>query len=74
MNQGNYVLVQWPFSQDYMEQDWFHTECFLAQPINEDQDWVGSSAYFIPSERYNDFHQLSEADFWDGDESDKISY
>ena len=46
-----YILVQWPESQELMEEEWFN-ECFLANPINEEQDWVGSSAYFVPTEKY----------------------
>lgn len=45
-----YILVQWPESQMIMEQPWLY-ECFIAQSMDESQDWVGSAAYFVPEER-----------------------
>ena len=51
MENEDYILVQWPESQELMEEDWFSAECFLANPINEEQEWVGSSAYFVPKKR-----------------------
>jgi len=42
-----YVLVQWPESQVFMDYEWFHSETSLA-----DFDKFGSSAYFIPMKRY----------------------
>ena len=41
--ESGYVLVHWPESQDYMEEDWFEEEAILK--LNE------SSAYFIPIKR-----------------------
>jgi len=41
-----YVLVEWPESQNYMEEDWFEDEASLA-----DCERFGSSAYFIPKNR-----------------------
>jgi hypothetical protein len=38
-----YVLVQWPYNQELMDEDWFDDEAILA-----DSEHVGSSAYFIP--------------------------
>ena len=43
-----YVLVPFPESQEYMEEDWFHEEAILALGAEES---VGSSAYFIPVHR-----------------------
>ncbi len=45
-----YVLVCWPESQLLMEQEWFK-ECIL---MNDEQhlEEIGSSAYFVPEERY----------------------
>ena len=40
-----YVLVQWPESQEYMEEEWFDDEAILALGS---EDITGSSAYFIP--------------------------
>ena len=40
-----YVLVQWPESQEYMEEEWFDEEAILALGS---EDKTGSSAYFIP--------------------------
>ena len=53
-----YILVPWPESQVLMEQEWFN-ECIL---MNDEQhlDEVGSSAYFVPEERYNEFLTLME--------------
>ena len=45
----NYVLVSWPESQDFMECDWFRDEAILALGS---EDRTGSSAYFIPLNRY----------------------
>lgn len=42
-----YVLIQWPESQLIMEYDWFEEEASLA-----DYDKFGSSAFFIPKERW----------------------
>jgi len=38
-----YVLIRWPFSQEYMEEPWFDSEAVLA-----DTESAGSAAYFIP--------------------------
>ena len=36
-----YVLIQWPYSQDFMEEEWFDDEAFLSD----------NSSYFIPIKR-----------------------
>ena len=41
----DYVLVQWPESQEYMEEEWFDKEAILAD------ESVGSAAYFIHKDR-----------------------
>lgn len=41
-----YVLVQWPDSQKYMEEDWFDEEAILDVEAR-----FSSSAYFIPLKR-----------------------
>lgn len=38
-----YVLIQWPESQDYMEEEWFEKEAIL-----DVEGRLGDSAYFIP--------------------------
>jgi len=43
-----YVLVQWPESQDLMEEEWFDEEAILALGL---EDKTGSSAYFVPIKR-----------------------
>jgi hypothetical protein len=43
-----YVLVQWPESQDLMEEEWFDEEAILALGS---EDKTGSSAYFVPIKR-----------------------
>jgi hypothetical protein len=59
-----YVLVLWPESQHLMEKDWFR-ECILV-PIKYFNDWVGSSAYFVPEERFfeEDFETGSSLIFY----------
>ncbi len=47
-----YVLVCWPESQILMEQEWFD-ECILMNDENH-LDNIGSSAYFVPENRYNE--------------------
>lgn len=46
---SSYVLVNWPDSQEYMEESWFGDEAILALGSEEK---TGSSAYFIPLQRY----------------------
>ena len=43
-----YVLVEWPESQEFMEEEWFNEEAILALGS---EDKTGSSAYFIPIKR-----------------------
>lgn len=43
-----YILVRWPESQEYMDEQWFYNEAILALGAEES---VGSSAYFIPASR-----------------------
>lgn len=43
-----YVLVQWPWSQEFMEEDWFQDEAIFC---GGSEDKTGSSAYFIPVNR-----------------------
>ena len=42
----NYILVLWPESQEFMDEEWFEHEAFLADHVS-----VAGSAYFIPEER-----------------------
>lgn len=46
--ENGYVLVEWPESQQFMEEEWFEEEAILALG-NEEK--TGSSAYFIPIKR-----------------------
>jgi hypothetical protein len=50
-----YVLITWPFSQDLFEQEWFD-ECILMNDLNHLDD-IGSSAYFVPIDRYIEMTQ-----------------
>lgn len=43
-----YSLVQWPDSQEYMEEEWFDEEAILALGS---EDKTGGSAYFITINR-----------------------
>ena len=45
-----YVLVCWPESQNLMDEKWFD-ECILMNDM-EHLDDIGSSAYFVPEDRY----------------------
>lgn len=45
-----YVLVCWPESQLLMDVEWFD-ECILMNDIEHLAD-IGSSAYFVPEDRY----------------------
>lgn len=49
-----YTLIEWPESQNYMDQPWFRKECFLAVSTSEDYDDHIDSAYFIPTHRINE--------------------
>ena len=49
MNENLYILVQWPDSQEFMEEEWFEEEAILALGS---EDKTGSSAYFIPIKRF----------------------
>lgn len=48
-----YILVRWPESQMLMEYDWFG-ECILMNDPSHLED-IGSSAYFVPKERFLNF-------------------
>ena len=41
-----YVIVQWPESQEFMEEDWFGEEAIL-----DVEGKFGDSAYFVPLKR-----------------------
>jgi hypothetical protein len=56
MNDTTYVLVLWPESQELMEKEWFN-ECILMNDENHLAD-IGSSAYFVPFERWNELWQI----------------
>ena len=44
---NSYVLVQWPNSQQYMDEPWFDKEAILAHDMGD----ISSGAYFIPLKR-----------------------
>ena len=46
--ENGYVFVEWPESQNYMEEEWFEEEAILALGS---EDKTGSSAYFVPIKR-----------------------
>lgn len=46
-----YVLIRWPESQFIMDEAWFEDEAILALGSEE---ITGSSAYFIPKDRYSE--------------------
>ena len=60
-----YILVVWTDNvQEFMEYPWFKTECHLCNPSDEEEyNRVGSSAYFIPWDRYNEVRPESTEEF-----------
>lgn len=55
---NEYILVTWPESQHLMNKPWFN-ECLLVQDI-EGHEEVGSSAYMVPINRYEEFIEYTE--------------
>ncbi len=51
-----YVLVQWPEVRDLMAYSWFDAECYLINPL-EDQEHY-NSAYFVPKHRLTELEQV----------------
>jgi hypothetical protein len=47
--EGIYMLIKWPESQLLMDEEWFETECHIADMTRDPE--VGSSAYFVPVKR-----------------------
>jgi hypothetical protein len=43
--ESSYILVEWPESQNYMEEEWFDEEAIFC---GGSEDKTGGSAYFIP--------------------------
>jgi|TARA_R110000851_G_scaffold325612_1_gene493731 hypothetical protein len=58
-----YILIQWPEVQDYMEKKWFRQESYLCQAF-DDQEHI-DSAYFVPKERVEKYNNNLKGD---GDE------
>lgn len=46
IEKGAMVLVPWPQSQEFMDEEWFLEEADLADP-----ERFGSSAYYVPLNR-----------------------
>jgi hypothetical protein len=42
---NKYILVQWPFSQKFMEHSNFN-KCYLVQALDDQEHF--DSAYFVP--------------------------
>lgn len=55
MSENLYVLVQWPESQEFMEEEWFEKEAIL-----EVEGRFGSGAYFIPAKRLRGEYKEAE--------------
>jgi hypothetical protein len=64
MTEYEYILIEWPESQAFMDYYWFDEESSLA-----DGNQFGSCAYFIPKNRWLDtivqYPQLPQ-DSYDG--------
>lgn len=54
---NEYILVQWPESQELMEKEWFQEEAILAIGY---EDKTGSFAYFVPKHRVHNQWSLFE--------------
>lgn len=52
-NDGKYILIQWPESQELMDEPWFD-ECSLAETK------FGKAAYFVPFNRYKEWLDKTE--------------
>lgn len=52
-----YYLVQWPESQEIMEESWFNEEAIFAFGSEEK---IGSCAYFIPCHLYDEYLILED--------------
>lgn len=50
MENDTYVLIQWPESQELMDEEWFDDETSLADFFK-----FGSAAYFVPTQRWIEF-------------------
>jgi hypothetical protein len=61
--QNLYTLMQWPDSQEFMDQPWFEDEAVCAVGS---EDRFGSAAYFIPVERLNQSTHINESNQFDG--------
>jgi len=71
---NKYVLVQWPESQqliDFAIKEGWEDECILAQG-DENQPWIGGSAYFIPENRIETDNEAVEFGEWISDSSWKF--
>lgn len=55
-----YILVQWPDSQILMDYPWFD-ECILMNDENHLSE-IGSSAYFVPENRYNELSDVKHGE------------
>ena len=55
---NKYVLVCWPESQLLMDEEWFWDECILMNDMEHLAD-IGSSAYFVPEDRYLEYLELT---------------
>ena len=51
MQRKKYILVEWPYSQIYMEHPRFY-ECYLRQGLIFQE--FGDPAYFVPEDIYNE--------------------
>lgn len=49
----NFIVIEWPEIQDLMHYNWYTRECHL---VNDEKGLAeyGSSAYFVPTERYQE--------------------
>ena len=52
-----YLMVLWPFSQEYMEHPRFD-ECYLVQALEGQQHYA--SAYFVPIDLYREVNNKME--------------
>lgn len=64
------VLVEWPWSQDYMDEEWFEEEAELENGHLHGSGQISGSSYWIPPHRLYDRHKTQTAVFHDEEGSD----
>lgn len=64
---NTYTLVEWPESQEYMDEEWFGEEAVLDTDCTAS---LSGSSYFIPTRRLKEFEDKDD-DILETDEDDE---